>query len=82
MSLKFLCSGRYSPNVELHASFSWRFCYRRIDKKAQLTQGLRATVPPSSEPEILPFTPPTLKTLAYRTKYVVDQMHRLQDIRR
>ena len=32
------------------------------DKKARLTQGLRAT--PSNEPEIAPFTPLTPKTLA------------------
>jgi len=32
--------------------------------KAQLTQELRATAPPSSEPEIAPFNPPTPKTLA------------------
>ena len=37
-----------------------------LHKKAQLTQGLglRATAPPSSEPEISPFAPPTPKTLA------------------
>jgi len=34
-----------------------------LNKKAQLTRGLCAIAPPSSELEIAPFAPPTLKIL-------------------
>ena len=43
---------------------AWTRIVAYLDKKAQLTQGLRATGPPSSEPEIAPYAPPTPKTLA------------------
>jgi len=50
-----------------------------ITRKPSWLKGYAVT-PPSSEPEIVPFAPPTPKTLA-RTKHGVDRMHHLRDIR-
>ena len=57
--------------------------YTSLNKKAQLTQGLRvpsATTLDIIKTEIAPFDPPTPKTLP-RTKHGVDRMHHLRDIR-
>jgi len=55
------------PKKFLKIKFVGQRCHVKAtsDKKAQLTQELRATAPPSSEPEIAPFAPPTPKTLAW-----------------
>ena len=69
--LKTVAEKKYSAN---DVSFIW-FTGRKVDmvshtenKKAQLTQGLRATAPPSRQPEIAPFAP-RQKTLALFARY-------------